>query len=112
MTVDSLQSLLSLDNKYLAMLFDENGQLDLTSEALKRHFIELIRNMTLKKMTDYVSYIDSLGVEGAEHLLNASAIQEETQSYEEYIKTLLMGSAIFGELSDGAQTVSANLPKA
>lgn len=43
MTVDNLQSLLSLDNKYLAMLFDENGQLDLTSEALKRHFIELRR---------------------------------------------------------------------
>lgn len=108
MTVDSLQSLLSLDNKYLAMLFDENGQLDLTSEALKRHSIELIRNMTLKKMADYVSYIDSLGVEAAEHLLNASAIQEETQSYEEYIKTLLMGSAVFGELSDGAQTKFAN----
>lgn len=108
MTVDSLQSLLSLDNKYLAMLFDENGQLDLTSEALKRHSIELIRNMTLKKMADYVSYIDSLGVEAAKHLLNASAIQEETQSYEEYIKTLLMGSAIFGELNETEQTNFAN----
>lgn len=108
MTVDSLQSLLSLDNQYLSMLFNEKGQLDLSSEALKRYTAGLIQNMTIKKMQDYFSYIEGLGVEEAEHLANASAIQQETQSLQQYLITLLSGNEFFSKLSTEAKAYYLN----
>lgn len=63
-SVDTLQSLLNLEPKYLALLFDENGRLNLNKETLYEVAVARLTDMKLKQQNAILEEAEKLAKEG------------------------------------------------
>lgn len=63
-SVDTLQSLLDLEPKYLALLFDENGRLNLNKETLYEVAVARLTDMKLKQQNAILEEAEKLAKEG------------------------------------------------
>ena len=63
-SVDTLQSLLNLEPKYLALLFDENGRLNLNKETLYEVAVARLTDMKLKQQNAVLEEAEKLAKEG------------------------------------------------
>lgn len=59
-TLDTLQSIIALSPKYLSLLSDENGNINLTTESLKKLTAARIKDLTYRKKQDIIDTISSL----------------------------------------------------
>lgn len=70
LSVDTLQGLLELEPKYLALLYDENGNLNLNKETLYQVAIARITDMKLKQQDMILSEAEKIASEGTIEKLN------------------------------------------
>lgn len=64
LSVDTLQGLLELEPKYLALLIDENGNLNLNKDTLYQVAVARITDMKLKQQDMILSEAESLAAQG------------------------------------------------
>lgn len=69
LTVDTMQALFSLDAKYLALLFDENGQLNLNEDALYRVAEAKATDMVITQQSAILENAMSLAMNGSREAL-------------------------------------------
>lgn len=63
LSVDTFQSLMELEPKYLGLLMDENGNLQITTESLQQLTKARIENLAAKQAMDLVDSVTALGTE-------------------------------------------------
>ena len=63
LSVDTFQQLMSLEPKYLNMLIDKNGNLDLSTDALYRNTAALIENMAVEQAKTLIDNVTKLSTE-------------------------------------------------
>ena len=90
-SVDTLQSLLKLEPKYLDLLVDEKGNLNLTKDALYSVAIARINDMKLKQQDAILTDAEKLANEGSVDAMNAfvNAAYDSTEAYEVLINNRL-----------------------
>ena len=106
-TVDTMQELLSMESKYLALLFDENGNLSLNKDTLYQVAIARLTDMKLKQQDAILSGAERLAASGTVEALNEqiNAMYGEAEAYDiliqarlKSIRTLLEERQAKGEL--------------
>lgn len=70
LSIDTMQSLLELDPKYIALLYDEQGQLNLNDEAIRRVTKARIEELGVKKQSEILSKALALAQKGEIDALN------------------------------------------
>lgn len=100
LSVDAYQALVQVQPKYLGMLVDEEGNLNLTSDALNNYTSALIDNLAQKQIVSIVDYVATLGDEERQLWLNSQAADAATDSMQSFIETTISAKLATGEWSD------------
>lgn len=102
LSIDNLQSLLGLSDKYVNALFDENGTLNLNTEAYKKLAVAELQELAVRKSTDLISKIMNMSEEAAQAYATANAIDKKTQSTYSLIDALVKQAYIEAKAKDVA----------
>jgi TP901 family phage tail tape measure protein len=102
LSIDNLQSLLGLSDKYINALFDENGKLNLNTEAYKKLAVAELQELAVRKSTDLISKIMNMGEEAAQTYATANAIDKKTKSTYSLIDALVKQAYIEAKAKDVA----------
>lgn len=86
MSFDSYQKMLELGDGYLALLMDENGQLNLNEEAYKRVMQAKLQELTLNRVSTLLENILAMSKEEAQAYANAEANYAEADSLTELVQ--------------------------
>lgn len=79
-STDDLQKLLELEPEYLNLLIDENGQLNLNSEAYKTYMAAKAKSLLIDQVTSLYESILGMSIEEAQAYAAAEAYDEESES--------------------------------
>jgi flagellar biosynthesis chaperone FliJ len=105
-----MQSLLKLEPKYLDLLVDENGNLDLTKENLHNVAVARITDLSLKQQSAIVEQALSLAQQGSTDALNEwivvnenadASMRDSISTTKQLILSTLKAREASGELSKG-----------
>ena len=90
-SVDTMQSLLELEPKYLALLYDENGNLNLNKQALYEVAKARIIDLGIKQKTALINNLVTLSEEGSTEALmeHMNVTGEAIKNNDDYIKSNL-----------------------
>lgn len=83
---DNYQKILELGDGYLALLMDENGQLNLNEEAYKRVMQAKLQELTLNRVSTLLENILAMSKEEAQAYANAEANYAEADSLTELVQ--------------------------
>lgn len=81
-STDDLQKLLELEPEYLNLLIDENGQINLNSQAYKNYMAAKAKSLLLDQVTSLYESILGMSIEEAQAYANAEAYEKESSSIE------------------------------
>lgn len=81
-STDDLQKLLELEPEYLNLLIDENGQINLNSQAYKNYMAAKAKSLLLDQVTSLYESILGMSIEEAQAYANAEAYEKESNSIE------------------------------
>lgn len=85
LTLDNLQSIMDLEPEYINLLIDENGQINLNSQAYKEYVASKAKSLLVNELQDLYSSILGMKVEEAQAYANAKAYNEETRSVQDLL---------------------------
>lgn len=100
LSVDTLQALSELEPEYLGYLMDENGNLSLNSEAMRKYTEALIDNLAQKQVSSLLTYIAGLSKEERQLYLTTGATEEATSGMFDLTTAMLAAGIAAGELSE------------
>jgi len=80
LTLDNLQSIMDMEPEYINLLIDENGQINLNSQAYKDYVASKAKSLLVNELQDLYNSILGMQVEEAQAYANAQAYDEETES--------------------------------
>lgn len=84
-TVDTVQSLINLEPKYLALLYDENGNLNLNKDTLYNVAIARLEDMKLKAQDTILTEAETLAtagtIEALQNQVNANNTTADSYNY-------------------------------
>ena len=85
MTLDNLQSLMDLEPEYLNALIDENGQINLNTQAYKNYVAAKAKTLVVDQIKSLYEHLLEMSTEEAQAYANATAYNAETRSLEDLI---------------------------
>jgi len=85
LTLDNLQSIMDMEPEYINLLMDENGQINLNSQAYKNYVIAKTKALLVNELQDLYSSVLGMKVEEAQAYANAKAYNEETRSVQDLL---------------------------
>lgn len=107
LSIDNLQALLTLDDKYLNALIDENGQLLTNADAYKTLMQAELDELELQQIKAIIDNITGLTKESAEAYAAAQAIDTKNQSHEQLIETLIQEAYVQAAAKDAEEGTTA-----
>lgn len=99
-SVDTFQTLMELEPEYLQYLTDEEGNLNLNTEAMNNYTYALIDNMAQRQIDKIVEYVNSLDEEELQQYLTKEATDKATSSLADYIAMVMEAQIASGKLSE------------
>lgn len=107
-TVDSLQSILSLGDQYLQYLFDENGNLVADTESLKQLTLARINEMEIKALNNISDSLNQIKSEEDAQTYLASALNDTAMAYANLTEAAIAAKLAQADLTDETQTSVIN----
>lgn len=107
LSIDNLQTLLSLDEKYLQALVDENGQLSLNTDAYWKYIDAQLTELELSKVQSILDTVNGMSLEEAQIYANAEAKDAETESTISLIEAMFAQAQLEAQLKDNKQNTTA-----
>lgn len=92
LSVDTYQALMELEPKYLNMLIDENGNLNLNSDAVQKNTAAYIENMGIKAAQNLIDKVSNLSGEAAQLEYLTGVTEENTAATWENITAQLVSA--------------------
>ena len=99
-SVDTFQTLMELEPEYLQYLTDEEGNLNLNTEAMNNYTYALIDNMAQRQIDKIVEYVNSLDEEELQQYLTKEATDKANDSLTDYIAKVMEAQIATGKLSE------------
>ena len=99
LSVDTYQGLLSIEPKYLKYLMDEEGNLNLTTDALNAYTSALIDNTANKQIQGILDYVATLESEERQMYLSKNAADEATKGLIDFTAAIAQTKFAAGELT-------------
>ena len=110
LSLDTIQSLLQLEDKYLAVLYDENGQLQLNTETYDNLTRAKLLQMQVDMVSNAISTINSLNNEvAAKNYLKDTTLDLTGAKWEDVTVTLELARAELLEAQARGETVDSRL---
>ena len=85
LTLDNLQSIMDLEPQYVNLLIDENGQINLNSQAYKEYIAAKAKALLVDELKDLYSTVLNMKLEEAQAYANAEAYNAETRSVKDLL---------------------------
>lgn len=85
LTLDNLQSIMSLEPEYINLLINENGQINLNSQAYKNYVTSKAKSLLVNELKDLYGTVLNMKQEEAQAYANAKAYDEETRSVKDLL---------------------------
>lgn len=92
LSVDTYQALMELEPQYLNMLIDENGNLNLNSDAVQKNTAAYIENMGIKAAQNLIDKVSNLSGEAAQLEYLTGVTEENTAATWENIAAQLVSA--------------------
>ena len=112
LTIDNLQTLLSLGDEYLLSMIDENGQLQLNENAYKRLALAKLDKIKADMLDNAISNLNALENEAAAAEYLKTKTDEVTESkYSLYLATLQEKQAQGGNVAKAANQIDSEVQR-
>lgn len=112
LTIDNLQTLLSLGDEYLLSMIDENGQLQLNENAYKRLALAKLDKIKADMLDNAISNLNALENEAAAAEYLKTKTDEVTESkYSLYLATLQEKQAQGGDVAKAANQIDSEVQR-
>lgn len=112
LTIDNLQTLLSLGDEYLLSMIDENGQLQLNENAYKRLALAKLDKIKADMLDNAISNLNALENEAAAAEYLKTKTDEAAESkYNLYLATLQEKQAQGGDVAKAANQIDSEVQR-
>ena len=112
LTIDNLQTLLSLGDEYLLSMIDENGQLQLNENAYKRLALAKLDKIKADMLDNAIGNLNALENEAAAAEYLKTKTDEVTESkYNLYLATLQEKQAQGGDVAKAANQIDSEVQR-
>lgn len=85
LTLDNLQSILSMEPEYINLLIDESGQINLNNQAYKDYIISKAKSLLFNQLQNLYNTILGMSAEEAQAYATSKAVDEETRSVKDLL---------------------------
>lgn len=106
-SLDTLQSLTEIDQRYIDLLIDENGQLSLNTEKIRDLATARVEELRVKIIQGAINQIEALTTEAAcldiitaKQVDSTTALREDTQALLEHTTAQMLSNAEFYNFGD------------
>lgn len=99
LSVDNLQEILSLDEKYINLLIDENGQLNLNSDAYAKLTQSQLDNLKIQQAMQIIDTVSNLKGQALAAYSASEAYTKAGQSAEDFVMATLQAKVSTGEMT-------------
>ena len=107
LTLDNLQSIMSLEPQYVNLLIDENGQINLNNAAYKEYVATKAKALLVDELKDLYSTVLNMKVEEAQAYANAEAYNAETRSVKDLLAATTELYLVKAKQKDSANNTTA-----
>lgn len=108
LSIDNLQSLLAIGDKYLNLLIDENGQLLTNADAYRTLMQAELDELELQQIKAVLDSIKDLSEEEAQAYATAQALDTKNQSHKQLIQTMIDEAYASAQAKDIAEGTNAH----
>lgn len=106
-TIDNLKSLLELEPEYLNALIDENGQINLNSQAYREYISTKAKTLVIDQVKSLYETVLNMGLEEAQAYANAEAFETEAKSLGDLISATTQYYLILAKAKDSQSNTTA-----
>lgn len=99
LSIDNLQEILSLDEKYINLLIDENGQLNLNSDAYAKLTQSQLDNLKIQQAMQIIDTVSNLKGQALAAYSASEAYTKASQSAEDFVMATLQAKVSTGEMT-------------
>ena len=99
LSIDNLQEILSLDEKYINLLIDENGQLNLNSDAYAKLTQSQLDNLKIQQAMQIIDTVSNLKGQALAAYSASEAYTKAGQSAEDFVMATLQAKVSTGEMT-------------
>ena len=107
LTLDNLQSLMDLEPEYLNALIDENGQINLNTQAYKDYVAAKAKTLVVDQIKSLYEHLLEMSAEEAQAYANATAYNAETRSLEDLIGATTQYYLVLARAKDAKNNTTA-----
>ena len=107
LTLDNLQSLMDLEPEYLNALIDENGQINLNSQAYRDYISTKAKTLVIDQVKSLYETVLNMGLEEAQAYANAEAFETEAKSLGDLISATTQYYLVLAKAKDSQNNTTA-----
>ena len=106
-SLDNLKSLMDLEPEYLNALIDENGQINLNTQAYKDYVAAKAKTLVIDQIKSLYEHLLEMSAEEAQAYANATAYNAETRSLEDLIGATTQYYLVLARAKDAKNNTTA-----
>lgn len=106
-SLDNLKSLMDLEPEYLNALIDENGQINLNTQAYKDYVAAKAKTLVVDQIKSLYEHLLEMSAEEAQAYANATAYNTETRSLEDLIGATTQYYLVLARAKDAKNNTTA-----
>ena len=106
-TISNLKSLLELEPEYLNALIDENGQINLNSQAYRDYISTKAKTLVIDQVKSLYETVLNMGLEEAQAYANAEAFETEAKSLGDLISATTQYYLVLAKAKDSQNNTTA-----